>query len=145
MGNTSHSFKHRLKCNNIKYRETGTSARRANTSLAHRLQSYLTLLTSNFAVRIHSISFYVHTYSIYTHDKPNSFNLVRDTPHSYMIIKYVYIYTVSRDSSVGIATRYRLEGPGIEFGWGRDFPHLFRPALGPNQPPVQRVLGLSQG
>ena len=28
-----------------------------------------------------------------------------------------------RDSSVGIATRYRLEGPGIESRWGRDFPH----------------------
>ena len=28
-----------------------------------------------------------------------------------------------RDSSVGIATRYRLDGPGIEFRRGRDFPH----------------------
>jgi len=27
----------------------------------------------------------------------------------------------------------------------RDFPHLSRPALRPNQPPVQWVLGLSQG
>ena len=34
-----------------------------------------------------------------------------------------------RDSSVGIATCYRVDGPGIESGWGgRDFPHLFRPA-----------------
>jgi hypothetical protein len=32
-----------------------------------------------------------------------------------------------RDSSVGIATRYGLE---IESRWGRDFPHLSRPALG---------------
>ena len=28
-----------------------------------------------------------------------------------------------RDSSVGIATRYGLNGPGIESRWGRDFPH----------------------
>ena len=28
-----------------------------------------------------------------------------------------------RDSSVGIATRYGLDGPGIESRWGRDFPH----------------------
>jgi hypothetical protein len=40
-----------------------------------------------------------------------------------------------RDSSVGIATRYGLEGPGIESRWGRDFPHLCRPAMGPTQPP----------
>ena len=40
-------------------------------------------------------------------------------------------------SSVGIATVYRLDGPGIESRWGRDFPHLSRPALGLTQPPVQ--------
>jgi len=33
-------------------------------------------------------------------------------------------------SVVGIATRYGLEGPGIEFPWGRDFLHLSRPAVG---------------
>jgi len=33
-------------------------------------------------------------------------------------------------SVVGIATGYRPDGPGIESRWGRDFPHLSRPALG---------------
>jgi len=37
---------------------------------------------------------------------------------------------VGRDSSVGIATRYGLEGPGIESRWGRDFPHPSRSFLG---------------
>ena len=36
-------------------------------------------------------------------------------------------------SSVGIATGYGLDGPGIEYRWGRDFPHLSRPALRPTQ------------
>ena len=48
---------------------------------------------------------------------------------------------MGRDSSVGIATRYGLEGPGIESQWGRDFPHPSRPVLGPTQPPVQWVPG----
>jgi hypothetical protein len=31
---------------------------------------------------------------------------------------YYYYYYVGRDSSVGIATRYELDGPGIESRWG---------------------------
>ena len=33
-------------------------------------------------------------------------------------------------SSVGIATGYGMDGPGIESRWGRDFPHLSRPTPG---------------
>ena len=50
-----------------------------------------------------------------------------------------------RDSTVGIATRYGLGGPGIESRGGRDFPNLSRPALGPTQPPIQWVPGISWG
>ena len=49
-----------------------------------------------------------------------------------------------QDSSVGIATRYGLDGPGIESRWGKDFQHPYRPALGPIQPPIQCVPGLSR-
>ena len=40
-------------------------------------------------------------------------------------------------------SRYGLDGPGIESWWERDFTHSSRPALGPTQPPIQWLLGLS--
>ena len=40
------------------------------------------------------------------------------------------------DNVVGIATRYGLDGPGIESRWKRDLPQPSGPALGPTQPPV---------
>jgi hypothetical protein len=52
---------------------------------------------------------------------------------------------VDRDSSVGIATCYGLDGRRIESQWGRDFPHSSRPAAGLKQPPIQWVPGHSRG
>ena len=45
--------------------------------------------------------------------------------------KVLQITQMGRDSSVGVATCYGLDGRGIKSWWGRDFPHLSRPALGP--------------
>ena len=47
-------------------------------------------------------------------------------------------------SVVSIATAYGLDGPGIKSRWGRDIPHLSRPALRLIQPPVLWVPGLSR-
>jgi hypothetical protein len=56
------------------------------------------------------------------------------------------MYRSGPSSSVGIATGYGLDGPGIESRWeGGDFPHLSRLTLGLTQPPVQWVPGLSGG
>jgi hypothetical protein len=76
-------------------------------------------------------------------------------------LKYVYQRTDSNEiqnqfcgpvlwdcgpgSSVGIGTGHGLDGPGIEFRWWRDFPHLAIPAVGPTQHPVQWVPDLSPG
>ena len=49
------------------------------------------------------------------------------------------------NSSVHIATRYRLGSPRIESPQGRNFPHPSRTALGPTQPPIEWVPGLSWG
>jgi hypothetical protein len=56
------------------------------------------------------------------------------------------ILRTGRDSSVGIATGYGLDDLRIESWWERDFsPHTSRSALGPTQPSVQWVPGLSRG
>jgi hypothetical protein len=57
----------------------------------------------------------------------------------------VLLLLIGQDSSVSIETRYRLDSPGIKSRWGRDFLHLSRPAPRPTQPPIQWVLGISQG
>ena len=55
------------------------------------------------------------------------------------------MWTVLEDIVVDIATRYGLDGPGIESPYGREFPHPSRPALEATQQPIQWVEGLFPG
>jgi hypothetical protein len=49
-------------------------------------------------------------------------------------------FGMGRYGSVGMATCYWLDGPGIESRWGRNFPRPSRPALEPTQPPIRLVV-----
>jgi hypothetical protein len=63
-----------------------------------------------------------------------------------LVIQYNISHVCSGPgNSVGIATGYEPDGPGIESQWGRDFSRTSRPAPGSTQPPVQWVPGLSRG
>ena len=66
-----------------------------------------------------------------------------DSQKSREIFNHQNWITRNKGSSVGIATRYGLDGPGVESRSIRDFPHLSRPAPRPTQPPIQWIPGLS--
>ena len=68
-----------------------------------------------------------------------SFLNIQLSPSNRHHFTILHTYTWGWDSSGSIATRYGLDGPGIESRWGRDFLHLFRPALGPTQPSIHGV------
>jgi len=70
------------------------------------------------------------------------YHLARKPITTFLIQLKLY---VGNDSSVGIANGYRLDDPGIESWWRRDFPHTSRPGLWPTQTPVQCVPGLFPG
>ena len=60
------------------------------------------------------------------------------------LLLLLLLFISGPDSSVGIATDYGLEVPG----WNSGGDEIFlpsRPALGPSQPPIQLVPGLSRG
>ena len=84
------------------------------------------------------MSFYLNNKTIVV--RPWIFVQLIDQPIN-ALNKIQFITDIKQDSTVGIATRYGLDGPGIESRWGWDCPHQSRKALGPTQSLVRRVPG----
>jgi len=85
------------------------------------------------------IYMYIHMYvCIYIY-------IERERERVYMCVcLYIYMSVCGPDSSVCIATDYRMEGPGSNPS-GDEIFRPSGPALGPTQAPVQWVPGLSRG
>ena len=69
---------------------------------------------SGFKGLIHSAVFFRHAHSHFQSKFSN-------TEICVFSLNFHYIFFWSDDSSVGIATLYGLDGPCIEYRWGRDF------------------------
>jgi len=64
---------------------------------------------------------------------------------SFRDLTWIMTLISGRDGSVSTATRFGLDGPGIVYRWGRDFPWTSKPTPRPTQPPAQCVTGFSWG
>jgi hypothetical protein len=63
-----------------------------------------------------------------------------EVPQRYLYSNY-QTPRVSQNCVAGTATRYGLDGAGIESRWWQDFSHPSTRALGPTQPPLEWVPG----
>ena len=72
-------------------------------------------------------------------------SLLRSRKSFIFVVVVVVIVVEGRDSSVGIATRYRLDDPGIESRWGEIFHTLTDRPRNPSSGLYKGTWSLSRG
>ena len=98
-----------------------------------RLPTILSKCTHDNSKEGHIMTFRRPSIMIYSHNKKPT----RCTISQIYFYKVLYMFR-RPGSSVGIATDYGLDGPGIESRWGRDFPPV---QTGPGAHPASCTMG----
>jgi hypothetical protein len=122
----------------------------ASTNMQHLCKMHINAQNLQMFVSVQGFSTNMHVGPIFPIQATCTVCIILDFIPQYPLLYVLYFCTVhcnirNRGSSDGIATRYGLDGPGIESRCGRHFPHLSRPAVRSTQPHIQRVPGLSRG
>jgi len=76
----------------------------------------------------------VYKFRIFSEPRSGLYESMYVCMYAQYFVRNTIIDSCGPGSSVGIETRYELDGPGIESRWGQDFPIPSRPALGLTRP-----------